>query len=423
MPTGFRTQAGQLISLQEKFRGYFATGQPTHRRRKIHLGEYSWRKRCKYAEQIVQQHPLAKSQILTIAGQLMADGVFTEAAYTEGPHKRRAEEAKDHIDELNKKIGLDTLLFDTATDMAKLGSCFWEKTETPIYDVQRFTQQQTIEPAEQDMNGNITRWRQNSTEWTTDNIMHFPWNITAITWPYGTTLFSGLGLVFEILEQLQVDVQEFMHHAAFPFELWQVGDGQYVPQGTEISSIRTAIKNWEPGEHHVTSYPIELKTGGTGDKTITNLNEILDFLYNEAIDGLMIPPISKQWSSTMASAQEMLPWARANLIQPMQRIIKRKIENELYTPYLESLGYSVKVCPRLSFEAPDAHKLDDMEYWMGAVQSNIVPAEYAAEQLGFDLEKIKRLRDEEAQRQAEQMQYMKVRQPQGEPSEINADSS
>lgn len=353
----------------------------------------------------------------------MADGVFTEASHTEGPHKRRAEEAKDHIDELNRKIALDTLLFDTATDMAKLGSCFWEKTETPVYDVQRFTQQQTIEPAEQDINGNITKWRQDHTEWTTDNIIHFPWNITAITWPYGTTLFSGLGLVFEILEQLQVDVQEFMHHAAFPYELWQIGDGQYVPQGTEISSIRASIKNWEPGEHHVTSYPIELKTGGTGDKTITNLNEILEFLYNECIDGLMIPPISKQWSSTMASAQEMLPWARANLIQPMQRIIKRKIENELYRPYLESLGYSVKVCPRLSFEAPDAHKDEEAEYWAMLIQSGL-PAEYAWEQMGFDMDKIKALRDEEAQRQAEQMQYMKVQQPQGEMGETNpADSS
>ena len=417
MTTGFKLQTGQLMSIHEKFKGYFATGQPVRKPRNFYYGEHSWTKRCQYAEEIVQRHPLAKSQILTIAGQLMADGVFTEAAHTEGPHAKRSEEAKDIIDDFNRQIGLDTLLYDTAVNMGKLGSCFWEKTETPIFDVEMFSKQETIEPAAQDENGLITAWRQDKVTWNTDQIIHFPWNITAFSWPYGTTLFSGLGQVFEILEQMQVDIQEFMHHAAFPYELWQVGNGEYVPLGTEIDTIRAAIKNWSPGEHHVTSYPIELKTGGTGDKSITNLNEILDFLYNECIDGLMMPPISKQYNSTEASAKEMMPWARANLIQPMQRIIKRKIENELYKPYLESLGYSVKVCPHLSFESPDANKLEEMEYWMGAVQSNIVPPLYAAEQLGFDVEKIEKMQQDEMDRQMEQFQLQKVMQPQGEKTE------
>lgn len=406
------------MTLQEKFKGFFASGQIKHKKHKFTYGEKSWKNRCRYAEEIMARHPLAKSQILTIAGQLMADGVFTEAAYTEGPHAKRSEEAKDRIDELNRQIGLDTLLYDTAVNMGKLGSCFWELTATPVYDVEMFSQQDTIEPAEQDSTGKITKWRQDTTEWTQDQIIHFPWNITSFSWPYGTTLFSGLGQVFEILETMQVDIQEFMHHAAFPYELWQVGNGEYVPLSTEVASIRSAIKNWEPGEHHVTSYPIELKTGGTGDRTITNLNDILDFLYDSCIDGLMIPPISRQWSSTEASAKEMMPWARANLIQPMQRIIKRKLENELYKPYLESLGHSVKACPKLSFESPDAHKDEESERWALLIQSGL-PAEYAWEQMGFDMDKIKMLRDEEAKRQAEMMQFTKMQQQ----GEINGGTS
>lgn len=423
MSTGFKIyQTGQLLSVTEQFKGFFASGQPTRRPRKFSTGELSWKKRCQYAEAIMNRHPLAKSQILTIAGQLMADGVFTEVSHTEGPHARRAEEAKDIIDDFNRQIGLDTLLYDTAVNMGKLGSCFWEKTDTPTFDVEMFTQQETIEPAEQDANGRITKWRQDQTIWNTDQIIHFPWNITAFSWPYGTTLFSGLGQVFEILEQLQFDVQEFMHHAAFPYELWQVGDGQYVPLGTEVESIQSAIKNWEPGEHHVTSYPIELKTGGTGDRTITNLNDILDFLYNECIDGLMMPPISKQYNSTEASAKEMMPWARANLIQPMQRIIKRIIENQVYNPLLELHDYSLKVCPKLSFESPDAHKDEEMEYMSQGVMAGILPAKLAAEMLGLDMEKWEQYMNEEVKRQAEQQAWMQAQpqqmnKKQGEPSE------
>jgi len=44
------------------------------------------------------------------------------------------------------------------------------------------------------------------------------------------------------------------------------------------------------------------------------------------------------------------------------------------------------------------------------VQSEIVPPEIAAEELGFDMDKIKKYRDEQAERDAEQMQIGKVNQ-------------
>ena len=88
----------------------------------------------------------------------------------------------------------------------------------------------------------------------------------------------------------------------------------------------------------------------------------------------------------------------------------------MYKPYLESLGYSVKVCPKLKWEAPDAHKDEEAEYWAILVQSGIVPGEYAAQELGFDMEKIGKMKEEELSRQAEQQQYMKVNQPGLSPS-------
>lgn len=404
--------------LGESFKGFFTTAGAPKRKRKFWTGELSWKARCEYNDQIYHRFPLCKSQVLTIAGQLTAEGVFTEAAYTEGPHKQSSDDAKDKIDDLNKQIGLDSLLYETAIGMAKYGGNFWEKTFDPVFDARVLPMQEDIEPHAQDLVGNITHWRQNvlgqreTPTWSVEQIVHFPWNVTSKSWPYGTSLLTGLDIVFEILEQLETDIKDFMHKAAFPYEVLGIGDKEYRPTADEVSAAKTKWKNKVPGEHILTNYPVNLVTGGTGDKTITNLNDILNFLKDECIDGLLVPPISKQWSSTMASATEMLPWAQANLIRPMQRIIRRKIEQEIYKPYLMDIGFSVKVCPKLLFESPDAHKDEEAEYWALQVQSGIVPAEYAALEQGFDMDKIKQMREEEQKRQEEQMQQQMAQQEQ-----------
>jgi len=374
----------------ERFKGFFVTAGASGKKRRFWQGELSWKARCEFFNTVYERFPLAKAQVLTIGGQLTADGVFTEAAYTEGPHKQSSEDAKEKIDDLNKRIGIESLLYETGIGMAKFGSNFWEKSFQPIFDTRIIPMQENIEPSKQDLVGNITEWRQNvwgqreSPTWTTDKIVHFPWNVTSKSWPYGTSLLTGLDIVFDILEQLETDIKEFMHKAAFPYEVLGIGDKEYRPTSSEVSEAKTKWKNKVPGEHILTNYPVNLVTGGTGDKTITNLNDILNFLKDECIDGLLVPPISKQWSSTMASATEMLPWARANLIRPMQRIIAHKMEHEIYRPYLEDLGFSVKVTPKLMFEPPDAHKEDDAEYFSKLVLAGVIPPKAAARELGYE---------------------------------------
>lgn len=401
------------LKFWERFKGFWSKGTSTiPRATKFHIGEKTWSARCRYFDKIVNEHPLAKAQILTIAGQLMAEGIFVEPAQVGDPHKGRAEEAKDKCDLLNADIGLDVLLFPTAVTMAKYGSCFWEKTWSPKFDVRIIPQQETIEPMRQSATGDITEWRQvgwggkTTATWLAEEIVHFPWNVTSISWPYGTSSLVGLDAEFKILEQLETDLKEHMHKTAFPNEAIQVGDKDYMPTDDEVTSIRTDVKNWEPGERFVTSYPLNRIEAGTGGNRISDLHEVLDFLKDQCIDGLMVPPISKQWSSTMASAKEMMPWARANLIRPMQRIIRRKVEREVYRPYLEDLGFSVKVTPKLKWEPPDAHMDERAEMYAVMVTSGIITPEVAAEELGYGdkLEEMKQQRLEKHQQQMEQTQ-------------------
>ena len=412
MNTGFRRQETGLIT--EKFKGFFAGGASQQTgKQKLWRGEKSWLQRCKYYDAIYERHPLAKAQILTIAGQFMAEGVFTTPTERDGNPYPRSEEAKLKCDDLNEQIGLDTMLYETAANMAKYGSCFWEKTTTPSWDVRLIPYQQGIEAAMIDDVGNVTYWRQvvngkQTALWASQEICHFEWNPTTSSWPYGTSLLVGLDTEFATLEQLEYDVKEYMHKNAFPKELWQVGNGQFMPSIGEISNIRSKVKNWEPGEHFVTSYPIAREAGGTGDRKIESLHEVLNYLKDQCIDGLMVPPISRQWSSTEASAKEMMPWARANLIVPMQRLSKRIIEREVYRPYLEDVGFSVKTCPTLSFQPPDAHKDEDAEYYSKGVLAGYFPPKWVAKRLGVPEEEWDEWQKEEEQREEKQLERDKA---------------
>jgi len=309
---------------------------------------------------------------------------------------------------LNERIGLDsTLMHDSVINMTKFGSCFWEK-DLGTFDVRLIPQQELIEPAEKDALGNITLWRQGSfgnVTWRADEIVHFPWNVTSSSWPYGTSQLVGLETEFEILEQLESDIKEFEHKNAFPKEIWQVGDGNFIPTGTDIDAVKAKAKQWDPGDYLITSYPIEHKVGGVGDREVRNLNDILTFLKQQLVDGLMTPPVSFQYSSTYASSKEMMSQQRANLVVPIQRLIKRKLENEVYKPYLESLGYSVKYdVPRVSFEDAEAHKVDIADYYTKLVASKIMPPRFAAKELGVPLEMFDAWMKEEEEKQQKQFQ-------------------
>jgi hypothetical protein len=411
--TGFSTS--QYGKVAESFKGgYVASGQSLKPRR-INVGELSWEARCRYYDGIDQRHPLAKACIRTIAGQVMAQGLFlTPVTDDAGKPYPRTTDAKDACDELNERVGLDTMLYESAVTLAKYGAVFWEKSLDP-FDVRIIPMQELIEPASTDGRGNVTTWRQRinwsgeSPIWDATEIVHVGWDVTTQTWPYGTSLLVGLETEFEILEQLEIDIKEFMHRTAFPREMYQVGDGQFVPSGDDMEVIKARIKDWEPGEYIVTSYPIEHKSGGTGDSEVRNLNDVLTFLKCQLVDGLMTPPVSFQYSSTYASSKEMMVQQRANLVVPMQRLFKRKLETEVYKPFLESRGFSVKDTPTLHFESAEAHRVDMADYYLKLTSANIMPPRFAAQELGIP-EEMYDAWQQEKQRQQEKMFTQKTEQ-------------
>jgi len=251
-------------------------------------------------------------------------------------------------------------------------------------------------------------------DWSEHEIVHFAWNITSQSWPYGTSLLVGLDTEFEILEELETHAKDYMEKQAWPYEVLQLGDNDYRPTETDVSSVKSKWKNRDIGENIITTYPSQLMEGGTGGAPIRELSNILDFLKDNIVDGIMVPPISKQYNATEASAKVMMPHAHATLITPMQRLIRRKIESEIYRPFLEDKGYSVRVCPKILFEPPDAHREEDAEYFSKLCPGEvIIPPAAIAKELGYEeeYEKWSKEKERKEQEQMEQQQaQMKAKQ-------------
>jgi hypothetical protein len=405
-------------SITEKFKGFWASPGTTEAKpHKFNPGQYNWKERCNHYDVLLAENSMAKSCAWGLAGRVLQNGLFLEPL----DKYDRAMEARDRCEELNERIGMRSLLYNTIALWATHGSYFWEKTDTPTFDVKAVPQQELIEPVEADETGEVSMWgygmfSQQKVRWSRDEIIHFNWMPTSQSYPYGTSLFTGCETELGILEQLESDIKEHMHRTAFPQTAIGAGDQNFHPIDSDIEDIRNSIRNWKPGEIQVTNYPLT-KVEINGGQPIRDLEAVLSFCKDNITDAFMVSPISKLYNSTYASSVEMQDMENARLITPMQTLLAHVLETELYQPYLEWLGFSVKVCPKVKWVTGESNRAKAGAYWQGQVGADIVPAEYAAEQQGFDLEKIAEMKQREIKLQLETQMMMQAFAPKPEEKE------
>ena len=342
---------------------------------------------CDRFDGYYNDHTDIKSCCLTIAGQGTAEGVFVVPS---GDYPR-AQEAADKCDALNERLKLDQKIYETMLLMVKHGTCFWEKDFNAVdgLDAQLIPHQKYMAPVFNDRQLVGWEYRYHGTalyKWTLDTISVFAWNVGSYA-PFGTSLLTGIDEELETKTQILKNMKAYLEKQAFATNVLQVGDQTYHPIPTEVSAIESKVKNREVGEDFVTDYPIELKTMGAASIETRMIPDTLAFTQERITDALMMPPISKLYNSTEASATVMTDWCRASIITPLQRIIKRVVEAEIYWPYLEDLGFAKKVVPSLQFEPPEADiKLTEEVNIIDLVKEGIVSRRTAARELGFEEE-------------------------------------
>jgi len=382
----------------EKFKAGVDTGGGGKPKRKTFgMGEHSWLGRCKHFDKLAQEYPLFNQSCLSIAGMCTAQGLFYQPAVNKKDETYPlAEEAMYRVAKVSRKLSVTSKFYNTVYLMAKHGGCFWEGTTTPEFDFRLVPFQEYIEPEQTDDIGNVVRWRQVingslAASWPTNPdtedtfIVHVPWNMTSATWPYGTSLGVGSETELEALIEMEGNSKDYMDKQAWPYEVLALGNENSNLLESDYTNARSEWKNRQPGEGIVTrNMTVDIKPGGTGSQPIRELATLCQLMKDNVHDGLMVPPISKLYNSTEASATVLTQHIMTVLGQPIQWIIKEAYEESLLKPYLERSGFSRKSCPIILFESPDVHKEEEGAYWVGLVQNKIQTPAQACEHLGLE---------------------------------------
>jgi len=419
-------------TIKERFKAGIDVAGHKPKARRFYVGEHSWGASCRKFEQMTQAYPLLKQGLLTLAGLVLPEGAYTSPAEKKPVKKSEqqklseadsktyalAEEAQWRVEKFNEDMRVNNVLYNTVYIMCKFGSCFWELTEEPKFAYRIIPNQESMEPAAVDDIGNITGWRQVIqgsvvAEWPAESIVHFAWNVSSSSWPYGTPFLIGLDVETESMLALEKSSADFMDKNAWPYEVLSVGDSASPISASDYAGVKSSWGNRQPGDGFtLRNIPVNLMKGGTGDTPLRELSDLMNLMKDNIQDGLMVPAISKLYNSTEASAKVMTSHIMTVLGQPIQWLIKEKYEEQVIKPYCESIGFSRKSAPKLIFESPTSHKAEEAEFWKVMGELQVQSPEQIAEHLGLEFdEDYWKAKKEEEQAQFEQQQKMGLNKP------------
>lgn len=419
LPTFFK-------KVTEKFKSQYDKTSSRKPQRKIyHLGENSWKERCKHYDDLWERYGLFRQSTLTLAGLVNAQGIFFKAAVNRKDETYSlAEEAVYRAEQFRDTRNINTKLYTTVLNLAKYGGCFWELSNNGHFDFRIPTLQEYIEPAMADDEGNIIQWRQvvnglTTAEWTNQDLILISWNPTTATWPYGNGIGVGLETEMEMLLDVETSVKDYSEKAAWPYEVLQLGDGKGVTvSDSDYQTARSEWRNRQPGEGIAArNIPVNIIAGGTNSAPIRELAALCELMKDNLHDGFIVPPISKLYNSTEASAKVLTQHVMTVMGQPLQWLLKENFEEHVLKAFLEQSGFSRKSCPVTLFESPDTAKKEEGEFYVGLVNAKIQSPKQACEHLGLEYDEM--FWKEEMQRQQEQFQMKNEGQSRGEKSESN----
>ena len=357
--------------------------------------KFDFAKHCQRQSYAVKSFPQVKSAVTGIAGQAMGEGTYilpAELVDEDGvtyTNKRSIRAAK-LIKQLNKRINIDQIIFDSAFRLAVYGTNFIEKTYTPVFNAQLVNphHQPNLQPIYEEGTYNIKSWttnKQNPEKGITYNpkeISVMAW-LPDTSWPYGTSMLTGIENEIKALDDLRISAMEFARQNAYPFDIVQVGDNEFQPGDDTMREFKTSIANREAGGVQVTNAPVSGHTVGQGSKGVDFITDQAKFHRDQLSDGLMFPPLSILYSSTEASAKITRSHMREVLINPLHKIFKTKIEKEIYTPYLLDKGYSIRNVPSLMFNIPEMMLSEEIMATVALVTAQIMTPIQASNELGF----------------------------------------
>lgn len=392
--------------INEVFKG---NKRPTTDYSQFGIKKFDFEKYVQKNAYAIANNPQIKQAVTGIAGQSMGEGTFVIPAERRNKEgilitNDRSRKALNLIEQLNRRMNITKLIFDSTLRMMSYGTDFLEITLSPVFNTQIINprNQPFLQPLFHKGSYNIAKWTTNTRDpdkgitYAPSEIVVLPWN-PDINWPYGTSFLSGIEAEIRALADLRMSAMEYARKNAFPFDVVQVGDSEFQPGETTMNTFRSSIQNREAGGVQITNAPVTGYPVGAGGKGVDFITDQMKFHRDQLSDGLIAPPLSKLYDSTEASAKVTQKWVREVLINPIHEIYRTKIEREIYTPYLLSKGFSVRNVPQLMFNISESMRSDEINSIVALVGAETMTPEQASRELGFDYDEAfweKKKRDE-----------------------------
>jgi len=326
---------------------------------KRHPGEITRVELWRRFDKLFRTRSEVSRSILKIAGRVVSRGYITHPQ-GDGPD---AEKAKKLCDDFAGQISLDQLIYEGTIWLCLHGNSYIEKKliGQKIVDARLFPWQDQIEPSEIAEDGEVAGWRQ--VRYGREIAVFSTDELTGLRLPpvdedgFGTSLIESVMLSVITSGQVDRDIKDYLHKSAWPKEMYQVGEpGDKVDDST-VSEAYAKVKRWKPGDSYIANYPVKYTACGVGQVESRAFPEIIKVLNNRSIDGLIVPPLSMLYNATEASARAMLDDLQVAIIQPIQRIWKRKIETEIFKPLIVGEAIDEKFTPSIDFMPPTEEEI------------------------------------------------------------------
>jgi len=212
-----------------------------------------------------------------------------------------------------------------------------------------------------------------SIHFSPDKIIDFKWNPVGLT-PYGTSILSSVYNLLKDLDKIRENFVTITRRYAKPNIIWMskgLSRAQMEELKREVEASAEVGQDLYINTDLVEPKVIEIDARGRFENYYSQL-------VNAAVTGLQTPTLISLQQATLASSRAMLEFY-AKKIERIRRIVKRKVEREIFRPIIKQAGLSE--VPRLRWRSIPSKIDDRITLVFKLVQSGILDVWGAAQLL------------------------------------------
>ena len=280
------------------------------------------------AERIYRNNGVVRAAIDMLTEMVMSGGFYIEC---------EDEKALEALNSFAADVNLDMKVREVISFLFIYGNAFMEK----VFDGKKIVNVKVWAPQGfkviRDPYGDVTSYEywKNGRKIATlspEEVIHFRLNRVG-NGVFGVGLIESNYQLLKIQEEMVECLPKLLRRYSDPRKVWLLPARM---SDTDLQQFIDSLENVKPGEDIFLKGEADIKILEPSREV--RFNPYFDWINNQILEGLGAPLLSLLKNSTEASARTQLE-AVERKVESIQRYVKRKIEKELLTPLLETLGF------------------------------------------------------------------------------------